>query len=83
MWQISYMILHKVSAVTHAVANCVKRVVLIVASVIFFQTPVSPVNALGKFPFPCIYLFISSYCTLFENVNILNYCLEFQERVWQ
>lgn len=45
--QISYMILHKVSAVTHAVANCVKRVVLIVASVIFFQTPVSPVNALG------------------------------------
>ncbi|WOG84128.1 hypothetical protein DCAR_0103309 [Daucus carota subsp. sativus] len=45
--QISYMILHKVSAVTHAVANCVKRVVLIVASVIFFRTPVSPVNALG------------------------------------
>ncbi|KAL8109852.1 phosphoenolpyruvate/phosphate translocator 2, chloroplastic-like [Apium graveolens] len=45
--QISYMILHKVSAVTHAVANCVKRVVLIVASVLFFQTPVSPVNALG------------------------------------
>ncbi|KAK1370277.1 Phosphoenolpyruvate/phosphate translocator 2, chloroplastic [Heracleum sosnowskyi] len=45
--QISYMILDKVSAVTHAVANCVKRVVLIVACVIFFQTPVSPVNALG------------------------------------
>lgn len=34
---------------THSVANCVKRVVVIVASVIFFSTPISPVNALGNF----------------------------------
>ncbi|XP_022741927.1 phosphoenolpyruvate/phosphate translocator 2, chloroplastic-like [Durio zibethinus] len=27
--------------------NCVKRVVVIVSSVIFFQTPVSPINSLG------------------------------------
>nr|XP_043634801.1 phosphoenolpyruvate/phosphate translocator 2, chloroplastic-like [Erigeron canadensis] len=45
--QVSYMILHMVSPVTHAVGNCVKRVVVIVSSVIFFQTPVSPVNSLG------------------------------------
>jgi solute carrier family 35 protein E1 len=38
-----------VSPVTHSVANCVKRVVVIVASVIFFSTPISPVNALGNF----------------------------------
>ncbi|CAN6572227.1 unnamed protein product [Malus baccata var. baccata] len=46
--QVSCMILQMVSPVTHAVANCVKRLVVIVSSVIFFQTPVSPMNALGK-----------------------------------
>ncbi|KAM0827887.1 hypothetical protein ACQ4PT_067898 [Festuca glaucescens] len=45
--KISYMILARVSPVTHSVANCVKRVVVIVSSVLFFRTPVSPVNALG------------------------------------
>ncbi|KAL5540629.1 hypothetical protein UlMin_043204 [Ulmus minor] len=45
--QVSYMILQMVSPVTHAVGNCVKRVVVIVSSVIFFQTHVSPINSLG------------------------------------
>ncbi|BAT76077.1 hypothetical protein VIGAN_01403500 [Vigna angularis var. angularis] len=45
--QVAYMILQKVSPVTHSVGNCVKRVVVIVSSVIFFRTPVSPINALG------------------------------------
>ncbi|XWS40721.1 hypothetical protein CRYUN_Cryun17cG0019600 [Craigia yunnanensis] len=45
--QVSYMILQMVSPVTHSVGNCVKRVVIIVSSVIFFQTPVSPINSLG------------------------------------
>ncbi|KAI8020260.1 hypothetical protein LOK49_LG04G03675 [Camellia lanceoleosa] len=45
--QVSYMILQMVSPVTHAVGNCVKRVVVIVSSVFFFQTPVSPINGLG------------------------------------
>uniref|UniRef100_A0A0A9FJ92 Sugar phosphate transporter domain-containing protein n=1 Tax=Arundo donax TaxID=35708 RepID=A0A0A9FJ92_ARUDO len=45
--KISYMILARVSPVTHSVANCVKRVVVIVSSVLFFSTPISPVNALG------------------------------------
>jgi solute carrier family 35 protein E1 len=45
--QVSYNILSKVSAVTHSVANCVKRVVVIVAAVIFFRHPVSPLNAIG------------------------------------
>ncbi|KAJ6751615.1 hypothetical protein OIU85_002082 [Salix viminalis] len=34
--QVSYMILQMVNPVTHAVGNCVKRVVVIVSSVIFF-----------------------------------------------
>ncbi|KAK4264345.1 hypothetical protein QN277_025539 [Acacia crassicarpa] len=45
--QVSYMILQRVSPVTHSVGNCVKRVVVIVSSVLFFKTPVSPINALG------------------------------------
>lgn len=42
------MILQRVSPVTHSVGNCVKRVVVITSSVLFFKTPVSPINALGK-----------------------------------
>lgn len=42
------MILARVSPVTHSVGNCVKRVVVIVTSVLFFRTPVSPINSLGK-----------------------------------
>ncbi|RVW46452.1 Phosphoenolpyruvate/phosphate translocator 2, chloroplastic [Vitis vinifera] len=45
--QVSYTILQMVSPVTHAVGNCVKRVVVIISSVIFFQTPASPINSLG------------------------------------
>ncbi|CAM8965327.1 unnamed protein product [Rhodiola kirilowii] len=45
--QVSYMILQMVSPVTHAVGNCLKRVVVIISSVLFFQTPVSPLNSLG------------------------------------
>ncbi|KAI3454483.1 hypothetical protein Pfo_011146 [Paulownia fortunei] len=45
--QVSYMILQLVSPVTHSVGNCVKRVVVIVTSVLFFRTPVSPINSIG------------------------------------
>ncbi|KAK7853621.1 phosphoenolpyruvate/phosphate translocator 2 [Quercus suber] len=45
--QVSYIILDMLSPITHAVGNCVKRVVVILSSIIFFQTPVSPINSLG------------------------------------
>lgn len=45
--QVSYMILQRVSPVTHSVGNCVKRVVVIVTSVLFFRTPVTAINAIG------------------------------------
>jgi solute carrier family 35, member E1 len=48
LFKVSYMILARVSPVTHSVGNCVKRVVVIVTSVLFFRTPVSPVNSLGS-----------------------------------
>lgn len=46
--QLSYMILSRVSPVTHSIGNCVKRVVVIVASVIAFQNPMSTQNAIGE-----------------------------------
>jgi len=45
--QLSYMILSRVAPVTHSIGNCVKRVVVIVASVIAFQNPMSAQNAAG------------------------------------
>ncbi|CAN1352036.1 Phosphoenolpyruvate/phosphate translocator 2, chloroplastic [Linum perenne] len=45
--QVSYMILGMVNPVSHAVGNCVKRVVVIGSSIVFFHTPISPINSLG------------------------------------
>lgn len=42
------MILEMVSPVTHSVGNCVKRVVVIASSILFFKTPVSPLNSIGN-----------------------------------
>ncbi len=49
------MILQRVTPVTHSVGNCLKRVIVIVASVIVFQNPMSKQNMIGKFarPLPC------------------------------
>ncbi|PKA61704.1 Phosphoenolpyruvate/phosphate translocator 2, chloroplastic [Apostasia shenzhenica] len=59
--QVSYMILSRVSPVTHSVGNCVKRVVVIVTSVLFFRTPVSPINSLGNYIFIIITFLPSSF----------------------
>ena len=45
--QISYMILSRVSPVTHAVGNCMKRVTVIVVTLLYFKNPVSPLNMAG------------------------------------
>ena len=45
--QVSYMILSRVSPVTHSIGNCVKRIIVIVASVIVFRNPVTTTNAIG------------------------------------
>ncbi len=48
--QVSYMILQRVSPVTHSIGNCLKRVIVIVASVIFFQNPMGRQNQIGAPP---------------------------------
>lgn len=45
--QISFCILERVTPVTHAVGNCVKRVAVIVVSIIIFSNPVGLLNAIG------------------------------------
>ncbi|KAK9267614.1 hypothetical protein L1049_010045 [Liquidambar formosana] len=45
--QVSYMSLDQISPLTFSVGNTMKRVSVIVSSIIIFRTPVQPVNALG------------------------------------
>lgn len=46
--QSSYQALDDISPLTFSVGNTMKRVVVIIASVIVFRNPVSPLNALGS-----------------------------------
>lgn len=41
------MILQRVSPVSHSIGNCLKRVIVIVASVLVFKNPMSQQNLIG------------------------------------
>ncbi|XP_047334725.1 glucose-6-phosphate/phosphate translocator 2, chloroplastic-like [Impatiens glandulifera] len=45
--QVSYMSLNEISPLTFSVGNTMKRISVIVSSIIIFNTPVQPVNAMG------------------------------------
>ncbi|KAL2649393.1 hypothetical protein R1flu_017521 [Riccia fluitans] len=45
--QVSYMSLNEISPLTFSIGNTMKRVSVIVASIIIFRTPVRPINAVG------------------------------------
>jgi len=45
--QVSYLILQRVNPVTHSIGNCVKRVVVILASILVFQNPVTTQGLVG------------------------------------
>ncbi|KAH8957831.1 hypothetical protein BDL97_07G111800 [Sphagnum fallax] len=45
--QVSYMSLNEISPLTFSIGNTMKRVTVIVSSIIVFHTPVLPVNAVG------------------------------------
>ena len=45
--QVSYMSLDQISPLTFSIGNTMKRISVIVSSIIIFHTPVRPVNALG------------------------------------
>jgi len=46
--EVAFLALGKVNPVTHAVGNTVKRVVIIIASVIAFKTPMSTGSIIGS-----------------------------------
>ena len=46
--EVAFLALSEVAPVTHAVGNTVKRVVIILASVVAFRTPISGLGALGS-----------------------------------
>lgn len=46
--EVAFLALSEVAPVTHAVTNTVKRVVIILASVVVFRTPVSPLGMIGS-----------------------------------
>ncbi|CAM8924251.1 unnamed protein product [Rhodiola kirilowii] len=45
--QVSYMSLDQITPLTFSVGNTMKRISVIVSSIIIFRTPIQPVNALG------------------------------------
>jgi exopolysaccharide biosynthesis predicted pyruvyltransferase EpsI/drug/metabolite transporter (DMT)-like permease len=45
---ISFTVLEGVSPVTHAIANCCKRLFIVVVSIIVFKTAVAPLNIIGS-----------------------------------
>ncbi|KAL5077549.1 hypothetical protein RYX36_016533 [Vicia faba] len=45
--QVSYMSLDEISPLTFSIGNTMKRISVIVSSIIIFHTPIQPVNALG------------------------------------
>ncbi|PPS20315.1 hypothetical protein GOBAR_AA00249 [Gossypium barbadense] len=45
--QVSYMSLDQISPLTFSIGNTMKRISVIVLSIIIFHTPVQPINALG------------------------------------
>ncbi|EFJ37591.1 hypothetical protein SELMODRAFT_270155 [Selaginella moellendorffii] len=45
--QVSYMSLDEISPLTFSIGNTMKRVSVIVSSIIIFRTPIQPINAVG------------------------------------
>nr|KYP72853.1 hypothetical protein KK1_005456 [Cajanus cajan] len=45
--QVSYMSLDQISPLTFSIGNTMKRISVIVSSILIFHTPVQPINALG------------------------------------
>ncbi|BAT77399.1 hypothetical protein LR48_Vigan01g338400 [Vigna angularis] len=45
--QVSYMSLDQISPLTFSIGNTMKRISVIVSSILIFHTPIQPVNALG------------------------------------
>ncbi|KAK3024279.1 hypothetical protein RJ639_043141 [Escallonia herrerae] len=68
--QVSYMSLDEISPLTFSIGNTMKRISVIVSSIIIFRTPVQPVNALGAA--------IAIFGTFLYSQVILDFCLQIE-----
>ncbi|XP_047330230.1 glucose-6-phosphate/phosphate translocator 1, chloroplastic-like [Impatiens glandulifera] len=75
--QVSYMSLDKISPLTFSVGNTMKRISVIVSSIIIFRNPIQPVNALGAaiailgtFIYSQVNLSMNLFCFVFHLVYI-------------
>ncbi|KAL6840605.1 hypothetical protein ACP4OV_029469 [Aristida adscensionis] len=69
--QVSYMSLDEISPLTFSIGNTMKRISVIVASIIIFHTPVQPINALGA-AIAILGTFIYSQAVSFRHGNRLS-----------
>ncbi|KAA8515483.1 hypothetical protein F0562_018906 [Nyssa sinensis] len=66
--QVSYMSLDQISPLTFSIGNTMKRISVIVSSIIIFHTPVQPINALGAaIAILGTFLYSQVNCHLFVN----------------
>ncbi|KAE8713674.1 Glucose-6-phosphate/phosphate translocator 1 [Hibiscus syriacus] len=71
--QVSYMSLDEISPLTFSVGNTMKRISVIVSSIIIFHTPVQPINALGA-AIAVLGTFLYSQMLSIHQLSYLNYC---------
>lgn len=68
--QVSYMSLDQISPLTFSIGNTMKRISVIVSSIIIFHTPVRPVNALGA-AIAILGTFLYSQVIFFNNFHVV------------
>jgi solute carrier family 35 protein E1 len=59
--ELSFRVLNKVNPVTHAIANTIKRIVIILSSVLVFHNPINSKGQIGS-ALSIIGVFIYSIC---------------------
>mmetsp|Transcript_20852 Transcript_20852/g.27035 ORF Transcript_20852/g.27035 Transcript_20852/m.27035 type:complete len:91 (-) Transcript_20852:451-723(-) len=59
-YESNYLFLNEVSAVTHAVANVMRRILMVATSIVVFGTQVTPLNLFGSI-LACVGAFLYSF----------------------
>ncbi|KAL6553418.1 GABA/polyamine transporter [Orobanche gracilis] len=80
--QVSYMSLNEISPLTFSIGNTMKRISVIVSSIIIFRTPVQPVNALGA-AIAVLGTFLYSQCQAMKTPASRNFSEAQHQHEWR